>query len=405
MSGKIQVIVVLLLFAGGLTAIGIATYSNRVQKIDTELVKEVKLEKAPVETQVAVLQNLTERLVATGVLVADQDITLTAEVGGEVKKVTKSLGDYCKKGELIVRLDAESYNLAMRQAKAALSQSEVSLEYAAREWERMKKLKGSEVASESRIDSAEGNFSANKAAVDSAKAAVAVAARNLKETNVKCPFSGYIAERMVDPGASITPGMPLARLVDLGRLSLTISVTSDKLARLKVGQKAVLSDPALPDRTYVGEVSRLGVAADSVTRTFPVEVELVEKHADLRAGQVVQASLALQTFENVTAVPSGAVQKSLGPPRIVIVEGGKAKVRTVTLGQEIDDLVIVTSGVKPNDEVVVVGGSELRDDIEVAVTRRIPHSNDVVTTAEAAPKDTGGASTAGASASPENKTH
>ena len=117
MKGKIQVILVLLLFAGGLTAIGIATWANRVEKIDTVLVKEVKSEKAPVETQTVAPRSLTERLTATGVLTAEQDVTLTAEVSGRVKKMTKSLGDRCKKGELIVKLDPESYALAVQHPR------------------------------------------------------------------------------------------------------------------------------------------------------------------------------------------------------------------------------------------------------------------------------------------------
>ncbi len=371
MKGKIQVILVLLLFAGGLTAVGIATWANRVEKIDTVLVKEVKSEKTPVETQTVATRSLTERLTATGVLTAEQDVTLTAEVSGRVKKMTKSLGDRCKKGELIVKLDPESYLLAVQQSQAALAQAEVNLEYAAREWERMKKLKESDVVPKGRIDSAEGAYDADKAAVAAAKTTVAVAARNLKETNVKCPFDGFIAERTVDPGKSVTPGMPLARLVDTARLTLTLSVTSDKLARLRLGQKAVLSDPALPEQTYAGEVFRLGVAADPATRTFPVELALADKIKGLHTGQVVEASLALQTFDDVIAVPVSAVKKTVSDPHVLVVEGGKAISRTVTLGLEIEDVVIVKTGLKPGDEVIVIGGAEIQDGTAVEVTRRI----------------------------------
>ena len=372
MKGKIQVIFVLLLLAGGMLAIGVATYANRVQGIDTELVKEVTLEKAPVEIQVAARQSVTERLVSTGVLVAEQDVSLTAEVGGKVRKMTKSLGDPCKKGEIIVKLEADTYRLSVQQAKDALNQAEISQTYAARDWERMEKLKGSEVASTRQIDTAEGSYSSSKAAVAAAKTAVAVAARNLKETIIRCPFNGYIAERSVDPGATVSPGMPLARLVDTSRLTLTLSVTSDKLARLRVGQTATLSDPALPGQTYTGVVSRLGVAADPATRTFPVEVAVDDKGSRLHTGQVVQASLALQTFEDVVAIPAIAVQKAVGAPRVLTVKNEKVSVNTVELGAEIADLVVIKSGIKPGDEVIVIGGDELQEGAAVSVTRRIP---------------------------------
>ena len=78
MKGKIQVILVLLLFAGAILGIGALTYSNRVQEIDTQLVKTVKLDRIPVQTQKVVPQSLTENLVATGVRGAEQDYELRA---------------------------------------------------------------------------------------------------------------------------------------------------------------------------------------------------------------------------------------------------------------------------------------------------------------------------------------
>jgi hypothetical protein len=114
------------------------------------------------------------------------------------------------------------------------------------------------------------------------------------------------------------------------------------------------------------------VAADPVTRTFPVEVEVADKSAGLHAGQVVEASLSLQTFENVTAVPIVAVHEAAGTPRLMRVKNGKAASVSVTLGPSIDDRIVVTSGIAPGDEVVVVGGAELEDGAAVEVTRRIP---------------------------------
>lgn len=355
--------------------IGVLTYSNRAEEIDTELVKTVKLEKTPVQIQETVPKTLTERLIATGVLGAEQDVVLSAEVGGRVKKVTKSLGDQCEKGKQIVKIDPENYRLAVQQAKATLSQAEVSLTFAEREWQRMAKLKKSEVASASQIDGAEGAYSAAKAAVDTAKTAVALAARNLKETSIKCPFTGYIAERMVDPGATVAPGTPLARLVDTRRLTLTLSVTSDKLAQLKVGQRATLSDPALPGRSYDGEVFRLGVAADVMTRTFPVEVAVSDPEEGLRTGQVVQAALALQTYQNVLAVPLSAVIESDSNPKVMVVEKGRAKTVPVTLGPTIEKLVIVEKGLKEGDQIIVIGFDELSNGAEVEITGKLSIEN------------------------------
>jgi membrane fusion protein, multidrug efflux system len=308
--------------------------------------------------------------VATGVLEARQDVTLASEVGGKIKKVLKSLGDPCKKGELFLKLDTESFGLALAQAEAALSQAEVNAANAEREWRRMQKLTASQVATAQQLDNAEGALSVGKASVRQAAAAVDIARRNLRETRIKCPFTGFVAERLVENGETVAPQAPLARLVDTSSLKLVLSVTSDKLSRLEIGQRATLSDPSLPDRHYKGTVSRLGIAADAATRTFPVEVEVADAASRLRTGQVVQAELLLGVHEGVIAPPASALRTSGGEASVVTVKDGKARVTDIETGRSIDGRVIVTGGLEEGDEVVIVGGTDLKNGDAVEVTGR-----------------------------------
>ncbi len=371
MKPKTNALLVLLLIFALLGGVGVLTYRNRIQTSDEGMVRKVELERYPVKTLVTAPATLEEELTATGVLEAEQDITIAAEVGGTVKKVFKSLGDSCKKGELLLKLDTESYGLSLAQAQAALASAEVNVTNAEREWRRMQKLEASQVATAQQLDNAEGALSLGRAQVKEAAAAVNLARRNLKETRVTCPFAGLIAERMVEIGETVAPQAPLARLVDAGDLKLVLSVTSDKLSRLEVGQRARLSDPALPERQYNGTVSRLGIAADPETRTFPIEVRVADEGSRLRTGQVVQAKLRLGVYEGVIAVPASAVRTDGPTPRAVLVKQGKAAVKDIKTGPNIDGRIIIESGVKPGDEIVVVGGTDLKTGDTVVVTGRL----------------------------------
>ncbi len=372
MKTRAKVAVILVFPMLALVAIGALTYKNRAPMTKTDLIQEVVKSRHPVQVLTVQPRTLTEKLISTGVLKAEQDVILSAEVAGKVKKVFKSLGDSCKKGELLLRLDAEGYEIALAQAQAALKQSQIGLDHTGRDFKRMQALKQGAVVTAQQLDAAEGAKRSAGASVEQAEAALRFTKRNLRETSVRCPFTGFVAQRMVDKGQAVGPQTPLARLVDISRLKLVLSVTSGEISRLKIGQTVVLTDPALPGKSYNGDVSRVGVAADSITRNFPVEV-LVDKQEDgLRSGQVVHASLTLEEYRDALAVPVEAVMTAGKIKSVFVVSKDKAEKVAVSVGPQIDEKVIIASGLKAGDKVITVGGDDLEQGflVEVVEGRR-----------------------------------
>ncbi len=363
----LKVTFVILLLLAGLGAIAFLTYQNREPIPNSGLVQEVARTSHPVQTTRVQPELLVERLVSTGVLKAERDVILSSEVMGRVKKVFKSLGDRCKKGETLLRLDAEGYQIALAQAQTAVKQGSITLDHAGRDMNRMRALEKSAVATAQQLDAAEGAESVAAATVEQANASLRAAKRNLRETNVRCPFTGFVAQRMVDMGQAVSLQTPLARLVDTSKLRLALSVTSAEISRIKVGQAVRLLDPALPDRIYRGSVSRVGVAADALTRSFPIEVLVDEQEEGLRAGQVVHANLELEEHVDVLAVPMGTVISSIGGQAVFVVVKNRAKKVQVTTGSQIDGKVIIRSGLEPGDEVITIGGTDLKDGAAVEV--------------------------------------
>ncbi len=365
-SARIVIATIVLALVG----IGILTWRNRGNVESTELLSEVVFQKPPVQTVILSPSTLQEKLFATGVLGAEQDVVIQSEVAGRVKKVYKQLGEKCRRGEVLVQLDPETYQIALAQAKAMVGQSKVRLDQAKRDWDRMEELKESAVATVQQLDQAQSAQSTAAAALDQAAASLRAAQRNLRETNIKCPFSGFIAEKKVEVGQTVGPNIPVARLVDLRKLKLVLNVTSATLSRIRAGQTVELTDPALPDRTYHGTVSRLGVAADITTHNFPVEILVDESENTLRAGQIVHATLELEKYVDVISIPVEALMKTLENDQVFVVVNSKAKKRIIRIGPQIGERIIVLDGLQKDDEVISVGGQELADDTEVEVTRR-----------------------------------
>ena len=346
---------------------GTITYLNRAPATSDDLVHEVDRTRYPVRTIKVTPGTVSEKLERTGVLQGNTDVVLTAEVAGRIVKINKALGDECKKGETLLQLDREGYRIGLAQARAAVKQAEVAVDQAGRTMSRTEALKAQDVATEQQLDSAEGGLQGAQAALELAKAAQQAAARSLKETTIKCPFAGRLAERNVDLGQTVGPSVPLARLVNVDQLKLVMNVTASQLTRLKVGQRVFLSDPESTTR-IPAEVSRLGVAADRMTRTFPVEIVTSNSEGLLRPGQIVRAVCELATHENVLVVPMEVVHTRDDASSVMVASGDAAKEVPVQLGPRIDDDVIVTTGLTPGAEVIVVGYDEVEDGSLIEVT-------------------------------------
>jgi RND family efflux transporter MFP subunit len=372
---KKAVAIIFILF-GSLGILAYVTYANRLSTptVDRTLVRSLSRTRPPVQTVIIKPETLEERLIATGVINPEQDIIVTSEVSGKVLVARKDLGDSCKKGELLVRLDSESYRIAVSQAAAALEQARVGLKHREKDWKRIEQLQEGSVVTPQQLDGAQEAVSSGSATVAQADAALLLARRNLRETNVRCPFSGLVAEMMVDVGQAVSPATPLARLVDVSRLKIVLSVTSDKLSRLAMGMPVVLSDPSDPRQTFRGKVSRIGVAADTMTRTFPVEVEVESGQDGLRAGQVVRAELELKEYTDAVAIPRAALVQGEQGDAVFVVEGEMVKRVAVEVGPEIDGRLVILSGLKSGDEVVALGASTLENGELVEVKGRTEKS-------------------------------
>jgi len=371
---------------GVLGAVAVVTYLNRSRSRGGELVQQVKRDRHPVQTMIVAPRNASQTVEHTAVLEANRDVTLTAEVGGKVLNKSKRMGDACRRGEALLRLDAEPYRIARAEAAAQLQQSRLRLEQSRRDLERTDKLARRSVVSGEALEQMGTAVATTQAAVARAQALLDRARRDLRQASVRCPFDGQVAATMVELGQLVTPQTPLARLVDLSRLKLEIKVAAPELARLRVGQQVSLHDPAQPDRRFAGEVSRLGVAADPATNTFPVEVLVPGSAAGQpRPGQVVRSTIVVADHQQVLLVPQNAVLAREGSPSLFVVQGKRASLRAVTLGPRVGEERIITRGIEAKAQVIIVGHHALRDGDPIEVTRRHAAPNEPTAAAAGAP--------------------
>ena len=174
---------------------------------------------------------------ADGTVRAVKEISLVSEVAGKIRYVSPSFeeGKLFKQGELLLEINPEDYELAVKMAEAKVKEAESRLSQilaeaktAVEEWKTYKPNVPPPplVAKKPQVESA-------KAGLESAKANLKKALLNLERTRIYAPFDGRIIKKMVDIGEYVTPGKPLALYVLLKKWKLWFLFFLKKLNGLR----------------------------------------------------------------------------------------------------------------------------------------------------------------------------
>jgi membrane fusion protein (multidrug efflux system) len=328
-------------------------------------------------------QDLDIRLAYTADISPNQVVNLFSRVDGYIAKMHVDKGDFVKANQLLVEIDHTDYQHAVNQAKANLSaakakvaQQSAAVRNARLTLDRMQALIKDQFVSQQDLDNAQVNFDAATAAMDSLRAqvkqmevALAQAETNLAYSYIRAPFSGYVAERNLDPGAYVTSATASTSTMSRGILSLhdidtvrvLVEVVEKDIPLVKIGQKAELRAEAYPDRIFEGTVTRIVQALNRATRTMTVEIDLSNKDRLLKGGMFARVEVMVGTHRQAVQIPIDAVSRLEDMQYVYVVRDGKAQRVNVEIGAHDENRVEITKGLI-GDEQVIVSGKDLVHD-------------------------------------------
>ncbi|HEY6067716.1 MAG TPA: efflux RND transporter periplasmic adaptor subunit [Gaiellaceae bacterium] len=195
--------------------------------------------------------------------------------------------------------------------------------------------------------------------VEAARAKLAAAEFAARQLKVRVVSSGTVTAVLTVPGAPVDATTPIANVADLRHLAVSVALSEFDAARVKRGQRALVSVDALGGKRFRGKVlfeALTGVDTGGVV-TFPVRVAL-EHIAGVKPGMNVSVRIIVANRTNVVRVPLEAVAQGDGQQATVTVvdAAGKTSVRTVTLGLANNKDVEVKNGLEVGERVVLAGG-------------------------------------------------
>ncbi|XWN34200.1 MAG: efflux RND transporter periplasmic adaptor subunit [Devosia sp.] len=337
---------------------------------------QVAAQGGPANVQVDTVRTVeiaeTQSLIAR--LVAMNESTVASRIPGIVATVHVDVGDRVETGDPLAELDTELLNIDLKSARSALVQAEAGLEVAKANseladqvYQRTTRLRGSAAFSQGRFEDlakelarARGELARSEALLAVARAGVARAQYQVENAKVLSPFHGVVLARDANPGAYVSVGAPVVRILDDRHLEIEADVPTEIVGALKPGTEvaAVLDDGTLGTATV-----RAAVPSESPsTRTRPVRFSVDVQGSDkpLAAGQTVTVNAPVGPPRAALSVAKDALVQQAGGWIVFVAEDGKAAPRAVTIGAAVEDRFEVSGALREGDIVVIRGNERLR---------------------------------------------
>lgn len=287
-----------------------------------------------------------------GTLHAENEVRVVAETQGKVVKVFVDTGSRVSKGDSLVQIDDELKQSAYTTAQAAYDKSKS-------DWDRAQDLFAQKVISDSDRQGA-------KLAFANAESQLLQARRDFENAKVRAPLGGVVTQRFVSVGSMLAGGAPVANIVDADDLKMTIQVGERDVLKIRAGQLVKIDSDLYPDAPFTGRVSAVSPKGDSAL-TFPVEIALKNDRAKpLYDGMSGKARIGLGS-KSILAIPRASLVGDQSA-QVYVVEGGLAKLRSISVGGEYGTDVEVLKGLTESDQVVVDGLNNLSDGASVTVS-------------------------------------
>jgi HlyD family secretion protein len=369
-------------------------------------------------------RDLVASVTASGQVQPRTKVDLSSDITGKIVRLAVREGQMVTAGQFLLQIDPEQYEAALQRAQAALAsaraqeaQARANYMQAERNYERSAQIKkqNAQLISDEQLEQLRTQTEVNKALFDAARFQVAQAQASLRDarqslgrTTIIAPMAGRITRLNVEEGETAIQGTlnkdaaTLLTISDMSVMETKVKVDETDVARIAIGDSAVVQIDAFPDTTFVGRVVKISNssvrAAGAAQATgdqaidYEVVIELVNAPADTRPDFSATAKIITDQREQVLSIPIIALTVRENEPlsqgdtarpasttgRAPVVEVGKRDVegvfivgadnkvtfRPVRVGIAGDKYFEVLSGVQKGER--IVGGTyqairELKD--------------------------------------------
>ncbi|MEL6661660.1 MAG: efflux RND transporter periplasmic adaptor subunit [Pseudomonadota bacterium] len=330
---------------------------------------------------------------AQGEVSPKREIIVSPQIAGRISFVSPDFiaGGFIRRGQVLVRLEAADYELAVTRARSTVASAQQRLARERAEAEiALQDLEDLGITDASPLARREPQMAEAQASLDSGEAQLAEAELALRRTAIIAPFSGRVFERTADIGQFASPGQSLGSIFATDVVEVLLPITDTQLGRigLPLAFAASEDNPGPPAiftaqvggvlRQWEGRVTRTAAALDPRSRQLNIIAELEDPYGEgsdngvpMAPGLFVNAEIQGATMEDIMIVPRAGLRSDnkvyVGKPKDGILE-----IRDVDLIYSDVDGAYVTSGVEAGELAVVSPIQAAFDGMRIKVLERRP---------------------------------
>jgi multidrug efflux system membrane fusion protein len=316
---------------------------------------------SPVATSIAKAQDTPVSLKAVGNVKASNSVTVKSRVDGHILRIHFLDGDTITAGQLLYTIDPETYLYTQKGAQANVAGDRATAELARKDYTRYKDLYEQNVISKDEYEQKLTAYETARKAMEADSAQADIAKRNVNFTRITSPINGIAGSTLLDEGNLVAADQDqLVVIKTIAPTDVQFSIPGQDLALVRThfvdDQLTVLATPAATGAEPAkGALTFVDNWVNPDTGMINLKARFPNENQKLWPGQFVTVELILAMEQQAVRIPAQAVQRGPEGKFVYVEDNGKAVIRPVTLGQRVDDEIVVKTGVAAGETVIIEG--------------------------------------------------
>jgi RND family efflux transporter MFP subunit len=285
------------------------------------------------------------------------ELQVVAEVRGKVVHKLVAEGQRVQKGTVLAKIDDRDYRNAFASARASYQAAKAA-------HDRIQRLYKQQVATRSQLDDVVTLLSTTRAAMDTA-------ALNLERCEIRSPMQGVVDRMHIENGQYLNDGDPVARILQIDQVKIEVGIPESDVDAIRRVQQFKITIDALNGKTFKGKYHYLSKSADSLARTYRLEIAINNPDGEILPDMFARAQIVKKQVNDALRVPLYTLTPYKDAHAVFVADQGRARQVPVRIGIQEGWQVQIAEGLQAGDQVIVVGQRDISDGTPIKVLRTV----------------------------------